>query len=197
MTPPRGRRWDVWFWGPSDPDHVCVVTGGAIPGPVWFAGPVWFWTRNDIKLFGGYWLIWLCCIIGFLVLIIKSFDNQTDILFRLQNVCSQIKQDRLRPLSKTISQPPSSPPSSYQPPDTVDYLRFLYVSSSLVKTSFVITSRQRRIYWCLQCDFQGLSMVHFLRVSCCFGHPWNCLHILTTSGYVWLTWACPHRHPDQ
>jgi hypothetical protein len=40
-----------------------------------------------------------------------------------------------------------------------------------------------------------------LRVSSCFpaekktrsipppdaGQPWNCLHILTTSGYVWLT----------
>ncbi len=46
-----------------------------------------------------------------------------------------------------------------------------------------------------------LSMVFFLRASCCFpaekktrsipspdaGQPWNCLHILTTSGYVWLT----------
>ena len=45
-----------------------------------------------------------------------------------------------------------------------------------------------------------LSMVLFLRASCCFpaekktrsipppdaGQPWNCLHILTTSGYVWL-----------
>ena len=35
--------------------------------------------RNDIKLFLGYWLIWLCCIIGFLGLIIKAFDNQTEI----------------------------------------------------------------------------------------------------------------------
>jgi hypothetical protein len=48
-----------------------------------------------------------------------------------------------------------------------------------------------------------------LRTSCCFptekktrsipppdpGQPWNCLHILTTSGYVWLTWACPGRRP--
>ena len=33
--------------------------------------------RNDIKLFFGYWLTWLCCIIGFLGLIIKAFDNQT------------------------------------------------------------------------------------------------------------------------
>ncbi len=32
--------------------------------------------------------------------------------------------------SKPISQPPSSSPSSYQPPDTVDYMCFLNVSSS-------------------------------------------------------------------
>ena len=35
--------------------------------------------RNDFKLFSGYWLIWLYCIIGFLDLIIKAFDNQTEI----------------------------------------------------------------------------------------------------------------------
>ena len=48
---------------------------------------------------------------------------------------------------------------------------------------------------------RALSMVFFLRASCCFpaekktrsipppdaGQPWNCLYILTTSGYVWLT----------
>jgi hypothetical protein len=48
-----------------------------------------------------------------------------------------------------------------------------------------------------------------LRSSCCFpaavmsrsipppdpGQPWNCLHILTTSGYVRFTWACPGRWP--
>ena len=78
------------------------------------------------------------------------------------------KQARLKPLSKPISQPPPSPPSSYQPPDTVDYLRFLYVSSSSVKTplssqvgnfvlidAFIVLSRV-------------LSMVLFLRSSCCF-----------------------------
>ena len=71
------------------------------------------------------------------------------------------KQARLKPLSKPISQPPPSPPSSYQPPDTVDYLRFLYVSSS-GEDSFVITSRQLRIDWCLQCAFQGLVHGPFL-----------------------------------
>jgi hypothetical protein len=104
-------------------------------------------------------------------LIIKPFDNQAfwdawwlSWLFRLQNVYSQIKQYRLKPLSKTISQPAPSPPSSYQPPDTVDYLRFLYVSWSC-EDSFVITSRQRRIDWCLQCAFQGLVFLTSLMTS--------------------------------
>ncbi len=34
-------------------------------------------TRNDIKLFLGYWLIWLCCIIGFLGLY-KTFTNKSN-----------------------------------------------------------------------------------------------------------------------
>jgi hypothetical protein len=50
-----------------------------------------------------------------------------------------------------------------------------------------------------------------LRASCCFpaavktrsipppdpGQPWNCLHILTTSGYVRFTWAYPGSFPFQ
>jgi hypothetical protein len=53
----------------------------------------------------------------------------------------KLKQGNLR-ASHTLG----SPPSSYQPPDTVDYLRFLYESSSLSREDcFVITSRQRRI----------------------------------------------------
>jgi hypothetical protein len=52
----------------------------------------------------------------------------------IQSIYSQIKQARLKPLSQPISQPAPSTPSSYQAPDTVDYLRFLYVSSSSVKT---------------------------------------------------------------
>ena len=39
----------------------------------------------------------------------------------------------VQPLGKTISQPPASPPVSYQPPTTIGYLLFLYVSSSSVK----------------------------------------------------------------
>jgi hypothetical protein len=55
-----------------------------------------------------------------------------------------------------------------------------------------------------------LSIVFFLRTSYCFpdenkthsiptpdpGQPWNCLHILTTSGYVWLTWVYLDRRPN-
>ena len=147
-------------------------------------------------------------------LIIKPFDNQAfwdawwlSWLFRLQNVYSQIKQSRLKPLSKPISQPAPSPPSSYQPPDTVDYLRFLYVSSSAVKTPLSSQVGNFVLIDAFNVLSRVLSMVLFLRTSCCFpaekdtrsipppdaGQPWNCLHILTTSGYVWLTWACPDR----
>ncbi len=69
--------------------------------------------------------------------------------------------------------------------------------------------------WAIWCSFlpsitllsSVLSMVLFLRSSCCFpsalktrsipppdpGQPWNCLHILTTSGYVRFTWSCSDR----
>ena len=113
------------------------------------------------------------------------------------------KHARLKPLSKPISQPPPSPPSSYQPPDTVDYLRFLYVSSSSVKTPLSSQVGNVGLIDVFNVLSRVLSMVLFLRPSCCFpaekktrsipppdaGQPWNCLHILTTSGYVWLT--CP------
>jgi hypothetical protein len=39
-------------------------------------------------------------------------DNQVICLFRLQNVYSQIKQSRLKALSKTISQPPGMTPGT-------------------------------------------------------------------------------------
>ncbi len=38
---------------------------------------------------------------------------------------SQIKQDRLKSLNKTIWQPPPPHPSSHQTPTTVGYFRFL------------------------------------------------------------------------
>ena len=57
---------------------------------------------------------------------------------RLHNVYSQIKQTRLKPLSKPIWQPPPLHPFCYQPHSPAhrhwDYLCFLYESTSLVKT---------------------------------------------------------------
>ncbi len=116
------------------------------------------------------------------------------LLFRLQNVYSQIKQARLKPLSKPISQPAPSPPSSCQPPDTVDYLRFLYVSSSSVKTPLSSQVGNVVLIDVFNVLSRVLSMVLFLRASWCVpaekktrsipppdtGQPWNCLHILTT-----------------
>jgi hypothetical protein len=130
-----------------------------------------------------FWVL-IDLIIGFLGLIIKAFDNQTEIW-----AC------------RPISQPAPSPPSSYQPSDTVDYLRFLYVSSSSVKTPLSSQVGNIVLIDVFNVYSRVLSIVLFLRASCCFpaekktrsipspdaGQPWNCLHILTTFGYVWLT----------
>jgi hypothetical protein len=68
-------------------------------------------------------------------LIIKLFEKLDDNLMiisftkrLLRNQTSQIK-----PLSKSISQLASSSPSSYQPPDTVGYLCFLYGDQKIPK----------------------------------------------------------------
>ncbi len=62
---------------------------------------------------------------------------------RLQNVYSQMKQTRLKPLSQPIWQPPPLHPVSYHLNllPTVGYLRFLYVSSS-VKTPLSFSDNQ-------------------------------------------------------
>ena len=119
-------------------------------------------------------------IIGFLGLMIKALDNQTEIWAWLSNpliiklfemlddnhdyfvyktFTHKSKQTRLKPLSKPISQPPPSPPSSYQPPDTVDYLRFLYASSS---------------WWRLLCHHKSATSF-WLMPSMCFpgSCPWS------------------------
>jgi hypothetical protein len=128
------------------------------------------------------------------------FDDNHD-YFVYKTFTHKSKQVRLKSLSKPISQPPPSPPSSYQPPDTVDYLCFLYVSSSSVKTPLSSQVDNFVLIDVFNVISRVLSMVLFLRVSCCFpaekkthsipppdeGQPWNCFHILTTSGYVWLT----------
>ncbi len=86
-----------------------------------------------------------------MIIMIISFTKRL-----LTNQTNQIK-----PLSKPISQLASSPPSSYQSPDTVGYLCFLHVSSSSWRL-LCITSRQHRIDWCIQCAFQGLVHSTFL-----------------------------------
>ncbi len=107
---------------------------------------------------------------------------------RLQNVYSQIKKNRLNPLSQPIWQPPTLHPVSYQPPTHRRLLEFPVCVFIIGEISFVITSRQFGFHSCLQCDFQRLFMVLFLRSSCCFpaevktrsipppdpGQPWNC-----------------------
>ncbi len=187
------------------------------------------WSKAWYQVF--FWVL-IDLIIGFLGLIIKEFDNQTEnwawlsspLIIKLfemlddnhdyfvyKTFTHESKQVRLKPLSKPISQPPPSPPSSYQPSDTVDYLRFLYVLSSSVKTPLSSQVGNFVLIDAFNVFSRVLSMVLFLRASCCFpvekktrsippqdaGQPWNCLHILTTSGYIWLTWACPGRRPAQ
>ncbi len=84
------------------------------------------------------------------------------------NVYSQIKQVRLKPLSKPISQPGTSSPSSYQPPPTVDYLSFFYVSSSSVKTTLSSQVDNGVLIDTFNVISRVLPWVLFLRASCCF-----------------------------
>jgi hypothetical protein len=171
------------------------------------------------SFFLGYWLIWLCCIIGSLGLVIKAFDNHTEswawlsspLIIKLFEILDddhdyfvyktfthKCHNHRLRPL------PPNNLLTLY-----IDYLRFLYVSSSSVKTSLLSQVGNVVLIDSFNVLSRVLSMVLFLRVSYCFPdekktrsiptpdveQPWNCLHILTTSGYVWLTWTYPDRRP--
>ncbi len=146
-------RWIFWWLGVQC--HECVRSHSL---------SVLF--KSTYQAFLG---VLIDLIIGFLGLIMKSFDNQTKMwvwlsspliivikilemfddnhwLFRLQNVYSQIKQAWLKPLSKSISQPAPWTPSSYQTPDTVIYLRFLYVSSS-GEDSFKCHHKSVTSYW--------------------------------------------------
>ncbi len=165
-------------------------------------------TRNDIKLFFGYWLIWLCCIIGFLGLIIKAFDNQTESWSSLSSpliikLFEMLDDNYDYFVYKTFTHKYHN--HRLRPPCMCHHHRWRLLCHHKSATS----------YWLIPSMwFPGScheSMVLFLRVSCCFpaekktrsipspdvGQPWNCLHILTTSGYVWLTWACPDRRPVQ
>ncbi len=75
---------------------------------------------------------------------------------RLQNVYSQIKQNRLNPLGQPIWQPPTLHPVSYQPPTHRRILAFPVFVFINGEDSFVITSQQFGIHSCLQCTFRRL-----------------------------------------
>ena len=93
-----------------------------------------------------------------MIIMIISFTKRL-----LTNQTSQIES-----LSKTILQLAPSPPSSYQPPDTVDYLCFLYVSSSSVKTPLSSQVGNIVLIDAFNVLSRVLSIVLFLRASCCF-----------------------------
>jgi hypothetical protein len=127
--------------------------------------------RNDIKFFFGYWLIWLCYIIGFLVLII---DNQTESWSWLSspliiNLFEMLDDNHDYFVYKTFPHKSNKPDQSHwvspyhnhrlRPLPPTNLLRLLVFPVCVIiicEDSFVITSRQRRVDWYLQCDFQGL-----------------------------------------
>ena len=65
-------------------------------------------------------------------------------------------------------QPHPPHPSSYQAPTTVGYLRFLYVSSSTVKTPLSSQVGNLVLIDAFNVVSRVLSIVFFLRASCCF-----------------------------
>ena len=87
---------------------------------------------------------------------------------RLQNVYSQIKQNRLKPLSQPIWQPPLLHPVSYQPPTHRRLLVFPVCASSSVKTP--LSSQVGNLIFIPAFNVLSsvLSIVLFLRASCCF-----------------------------
>ena len=90
------------------------------------------------------------------------FNRYPKYWFLTFDLYSQIKRAGLKPLSKTMWQPPPPHPFCYQAPATVGYLRSCMCHHHLREDSFVITSRQFGIDWCLQCAFQGLVPSFFL-----------------------------------
>jgi hypothetical protein len=73
----------------------------------WLSIPLRIRQRVEIQ----YQMIWLSSHLTYHLIISDSAMWK-----RLQNVCSQIKQSRLKPLSQPIWQPPPLHPVSYQPP---------------------------------------------------------------------------------
>ena len=136
---------------------------------IWLLGS-WSWLSNPLiirqRTGFDYQKFWSSSFLRYLI------DNQVIMiwLFRLQNVYSQIKETRLKPLSKSISQPPppeSGPcllPTSWHR----RVLSFPVCVIIIGEDSFVITCHQHGIDWYLQCVFQGLVYSFFLEIILLF-----------------------------
>ena len=129
--------------------------------------------RHDIHLDMLIWLSELS-LSGWFVkyhrfVIIKLFEMLDDnhVYFVSKSLLTN-QTNQTKPLSKPISQPAPSPSFSYQPPATVDYLRFLYVSSSSVKTPLSSQVGNIVLIDAVNVLSRVLSIVFFLRASCCF-----------------------------
>ncbi len=87
---------------------------------------------------------------------------------RLQNVYSQIKQTRLKPLTHPIWQPPPLHPVSYQPPTHRRLLPFPVCAFIMVKTPLSSQVGNLVFIPVFNVISSVLSIVYFLRASCCF-----------------------------
>jgi hypothetical protein len=103
----------------------------------------------------AFWGVLFDLIVELLGLLIKNFDNHTEswnpasndlIIKSFDNLLCTMSPTNLLPTCCT----------------TVVYLRFLYVPSSSVRDSFVITSQKFGIHSSLQCAFQRLVHSAFL-----------------------------------
>jgi hypothetical protein len=97
--------------------------------------------------------------------------NDSAMWKHLQNVYSQIKQTRLKPLSQPIWQPPPLHHVSYQRPTHRRLLAFPVCAFIIGEDSFVITSRQFGIHACLQCAFQRLLLISQAVLCCWYRMP--------------------------
>jgi hypothetical protein len=108
-------------------------------------------------------MIWLSSHLTYHLII-----NDSGMWKRLQNVYSQIKQRRLKPLSQSIWQPPPLYPVSYQPPTHRRLLPFPVCVFIIREDSFVMTSRQFGIHSCRQFVSQRLVHGPFLEIIILF-----------------------------
>ena len=118
----------------------------------WTFGLYYQTLDNKTESWNPVSMIWLSSIWHYHLMI-----SDSGMWKRLQNVYSEIKQTRLKPLSQTIWQPPPLHPFSYQPPTHRRLIVFPVCVIIIGEDSFVITIRQFGIHSSLQCDFQRLD----------------------------------------